>query len=131
MTIEEAIKALRLMEHVESISVIYEPGEVRNDTTVRELKEACDMATSALRAQTTFNGAYVSIEWLKQVEAERDSLKSKYAEIVHCKECKRYFKNNNGQSYGCFFFNRDQIKLSDEPKPDDFCSYGVRQDAQA
>lgn len=50
MTTEEAIKALRLMEHVESISTIYEPGEVRNDTTVRELKEACSIAISALRA---------------------------------------------------------------------------------
>lgn len=51
MTREEAIRALGLMEHVESIVATYEPGERRNDTTVRELKEACCVAVSALRAQ--------------------------------------------------------------------------------
>lgn len=48
---EEAIKALRLMEHVESIGATYDPGEVRSNTTVRELKEACRVAVAALRAQ--------------------------------------------------------------------------------
>lgn len=81
MTTEEAIKALRLMEHVESISTIYEPGEVRNDTTVRELKGACSMAIKALSAQTDFNGTYVNIAWLKQVEAERDALKAAQAPV--------------------------------------------------
>jgi len=131
MTIEKAIKALRFMEHVEGISVIYEPGKVGNDTTLHELKEACTMAITVLRAQVDFNGTYINIAWLKQVEAERDALKAKYAEIIHCKECKWYSENNNGQSYGCFFFNRDYKKLSGEPKPDDFCSYGERQDAQS
>ena len=51
MTREETIKALGLMEHVESIVVTYEPGEIRDDTTVRELKEACRSAIAALRAQ--------------------------------------------------------------------------------
>ncbi|MDE6261579.1 MAG: hypothetical protein K2M42_12135 [Oscillospiraceae bacterium] len=51
MTREEAVKALSLMEHVESIVAAYEPGEIRNDTTVRELKEACRAAAAALRAQ--------------------------------------------------------------------------------
>ena len=51
MTIEEAIKALSLMEHVESIAAAYDPGERRQDTTVRELKEACRMASEAFRAQ--------------------------------------------------------------------------------
>lgn len=51
MTNEEAIKALSLMEHVESIVATYEPGEIRNDTTVRELKEACRVAITVLRAQ--------------------------------------------------------------------------------
>lgn len=50
MTREEAIDALKLMEHVESIVATYEPGEARNDTTVHELKEACRMAVAALRA---------------------------------------------------------------------------------
>ena len=51
MTTEEVIKALRLMEHVESIVATYEPGEVRSNTTVRELKEACRVAAGALNAQ--------------------------------------------------------------------------------
>lgn len=51
MTREEAIEALGLAEHVESIVATYEPGETGNNTTVRELKEACRMGASALRAQ--------------------------------------------------------------------------------
>lgn len=51
MTREEAIKALGLVEHVESIVLTYDPGERRKDTTVRELKEGCRMAIAALRAQ--------------------------------------------------------------------------------
>ena len=51
MTIGEAIKALSLMEHVESIAAVYEPGERREDITVRKLKEACRMASEALRTQ--------------------------------------------------------------------------------
>lgn len=51
MTREEAIKALNLMEHVESIASVYEPGERREDITVRKLKKACRMASEALRTQ--------------------------------------------------------------------------------
>ncbi len=51
MTREEAIKAIGLMEHVESIVLTYDPGERREDTTVRELKEACRVTAAALRAQ--------------------------------------------------------------------------------
>ena len=51
MTREEAIKALSLMEHVESIAAAYGPGECRQGTTVRELKEACRMASEALCTQ--------------------------------------------------------------------------------
>lgn len=94
MTAEEVIKALRLMEHVESISTVYEPGEVRNDTTVRELKDACRMAITALRAQTDFNGTYVNASRLKQVEAERDAA-MKY--IPHtCETCKWWHKVSDG-----------------------------------
>lgn len=50
---EEAIEALGLMEHIESIVATYEPGEAKSDTTVCELKAACRMAISALRAQQT------------------------------------------------------------------------------
>lgn len=51
MTREKAIKALGLMEHVESIVVTYVPGEQMEDTSVHEMKEACHMAVAALRAQ--------------------------------------------------------------------------------
>ena len=51
MTREEAVKALSLMEHVESIVATYEPGEIGSDATVHELKEACRLAVAALCAQ--------------------------------------------------------------------------------
>lgn len=51
MTREEAINALDIVEHMESFSVSYGPGEPMNQTTVGELKEACRMAISTLRTQ--------------------------------------------------------------------------------
>ena len=51
MTRREAINALDIVEHMESFSILYEPGEPMNQTTVGKLKEACRMAISALRAQ--------------------------------------------------------------------------------
>lgn len=41
-----------IVKHMESLSVFYEPVEPMNQTTVAELKEACKMAISILRAQT-------------------------------------------------------------------------------
>ena len=52
MTIEETISALDIVEHMESFSVLYEPGEPMNRATVGKLKEACRMAISILRART-------------------------------------------------------------------------------
>lgn len=52
MTIEETIYALDIVEHMESFSVLYEPGEPMNRATVGKLKEACRMAISILRART-------------------------------------------------------------------------------
>ncbi len=52
MTIEETISALDIVEHMESFSVLYEPGGPMNQTTVGKLKEACRMAISILRART-------------------------------------------------------------------------------
>ena len=45
--------------------------------------------------------------------------------VVRCKDCKWYAPNNNGLWYGCAFDTRNK---DDEPKPDDFCSYGERKD---
>lgn len=69
MTGEEAIKALRLMEHVESIVSTYEPGEIRLDTTVRELKEACRMGAAALRAEQQTN-APLTLDELREMDGE-------------------------------------------------------------
>ncbi len=52
MTIEETIYALDIVEHMESFSVLYEPGGPMNQATVGKLKEACRMAISILRART-------------------------------------------------------------------------------
>ena len=69
MTREETIKALGLMEHVESIVATYEPGEIRDDTTVRELKEACRSAIAALRAQQEPN-LPLTLEELREMDGE-------------------------------------------------------------
>lgn len=63
MTTEEAINYLRA---VFMVLPYYSSHE----------EEALNMAITALRTQTDFNGTYVNIEWLKQVEAERDALKA-------------------------------------------------------
>lgn len=53
MTREEAIQALEIVKHMESFSMLYEPGEPINQTTVSKLKDACRMVISALCAQQT------------------------------------------------------------------------------
>lgn len=78
MTIDEAIK--RIENHMEAHKI----GEYPHI----QLKEALDMAITALRAQTDFNGTYVNIEWLKQVEAERDALKNAKLDRSLWKGCK-------------------------------------------
>lgn len=46
------------------------------------------------------------------------------AEVVRCKDCKRFADNNGGEWYGCKMFHVVRITPEDAPKPDDFCSYG-------
>ena len=71
MTTEEAIKALGLMKNVESIVATYEPGEIRNDTTVHELREACRIAADALRAQQqTEKNDPLTLEELRGMDGE-------------------------------------------------------------
>lgn len=71
MTIEEAIYALDIVEHMESFSVLYEPGEPMNQTTVGKLKEACRMAVSILRAWTDAPpNAPLTLEELREMDGE-------------------------------------------------------------
>ena len=44
-------------------------------------------------------------------------------EVVRCKDCKWYAPNNDGFWYGCTFDTRNK---DDEPKSNDFCSYGEK-----
>lgn len=46
------------------------------------------------------------------------------APVVRCKDCKWFADNNGGDWFGCWLFQTIQIIPEDEPKPDDFCSYG-------
>ena len=50
------------------------------------------------------------------------------APVVRCKDCKWFADNNDGDWFGCWFFQTIQIIPEDTPKPDDFCSYGERRD---
>lgn len=71
MTREEAINALGIVKHMESLSVFYEAGEPMNQTTVGELKEACRMAISILRAQTdTAPNDPLTLEQLREMDGE-------------------------------------------------------------
>ena len=45
--------------------------------------------------------------------------------VVRCKDCKWYAPNNDGLWFGCAFDTRNK---DDEPKADDFCSYGERKE---
>ena len=44
-------------------------------------------------------------------------------EVVRCKDCKWYAPNNDHSWLGCTFDTRCP---EDEPRADDFCSYGER-----
>ena len=71
MTIEETIYALDIVEHMESFSVLYEPGEPMNQTTVGKLKEACRMAVSILRVRTdTPPNDPLTLEELREMDGE-------------------------------------------------------------
>ena len=45
--------------------------------------------------------------------------------VVRCKDCKWYAPNNDDSWIGCALDTRHP---EDEPKADDFCSYGERKD---
>lgn len=95
MTIEEAIKALILMEHVESIAVAYEPGERREDTTVRELKDACRMGSEAIRTQQAHTkmdrSRWEGCELCKGVTGWTQDLDDEHHEVefLFCPKCGR------------------------------------------
>lgn len=71
MTMEETICALDIVEHMESFSVLYEPGETMNQTTVGKLKEACRLAVSILRARAgTPPNDPLTLEELREMDGE-------------------------------------------------------------
>ena len=50
-----------------------------------------------------------------------------YVLVVRCKDCKWYAPNNDGRWYGCAI---DTSHPDNEPKPDDFCSFGERREGE-
>lgn len=50
------------------------------------------------------------------------------AQVVRCKDCKWFIKNNNDEWWGCWLYHTIKVIPEDAPKPDDFCSYGERKD---
>lgn len=92
MTREEAIKAIGLMEHVESIVLTYDPGERREDTTVRELKEACRVTAAALRAQQSVKldrSRWEGCDYCTAGDSEFRYLLDKWGEDYYCPRCGR------------------------------------------
>ena len=72
MTIAEAVNALDIVAHMESFSIFYEPEEPMNPTTVGELKGACRIAISALRAQMdTAPNATLTLEELREMDGDK------------------------------------------------------------
>ena len=62
--------------------------------------------------------AYAAMDVIKRLPA------ADVAEVVHCKDCKWFADNNDGEWYGCKMFQVVRITPEDAPKPYDFCSYG-------
>ena len=108
MTREEAINALDIVEHMESFSILYEPGEPMNPTTVGELKEACRIAISALRAQSdTPPNDPLTPEELREMDGEPvwvvelNGYPPHWGLVYWCRKNKRnivYVTINNGAS---------------------------------
>lgn len=53
------------------------------------------------------------------------------APVVHCKDCKWFADNNDGEWFGCWLFNAIRAVSEDAPTPDDFCSCGEKMDRGA
>lgn len=51
--------------------------------------------------------------------------------VVHCKDCKWFANNNDGEWFGCWLFNAIRVVSEDAPTPDDFCSCGEKMDGGA
>lgn len=120
MTTEEAIKILeesrrqnRIM--LESPTTFFRVAEVEAASKNAEHRiAALDMAINALRAQTDFNGTYVNIEWLKQVEAERDALKNAKLDRSlwkGCSKCTVSYNREDWKSGAAHEFRIDEDSL--------------------
>ena len=62
--------------------------------------------------------------WVDDMQCELDGIPTVDAvEVIRCRDCQWYAPNHDGSWIGCAFDTRNP---DDEPKPDDFCSYGER-----
>lgn len=121
MTIEETISALDIVEHMESFSVLYEPGEPMNQTTVGKLKEACRMAISILRARTDPPpNDPLTLEELREMDGEPvwvveiNGYPPRWGLVYWCRKNKRdivYVTINNGAGIRAETFMADGGKI--------------------
>lgn len=124
MSDKDLIKALRSMT-VETGSLVclgcgneHSCG-VRGCAIINEAAARLETLTdlAVLCDQTDFNGTYVSIGWLRQVEKQRNELRAKLAGIVHCRDCMyRYHKDMSAYCK----------HIVGPCKPDGFCDRGER-----
>lgn len=97
MTTEEAIKILD--PATSHAALMAKMGGIWNQPFALALIErAQTMGLEALRAQTDFNGTYVNVAWLKQVEAERDVLKNAKLDRSLWKGCQYCEADSEGYS---------------------------------
>ena len=53
--------------------------------------------------------------------------RTKYAEVVRCKDCKNFERKFPGYGY-CYHWDYEEGMSPNEVEGDDFCSYGERKD---
>ena len=96
-----------------------------------ELIDKWDVVNKLIQLENNYN--FYKDVWEAQTlyrricELEIGIGKTPGLEVVRCKDCKWYAPNNDGLWFGCAFDTRNK---DDEPKADDFCSYGERREGE-
>ena len=84
-------------------------------------------ANVPIRDLTAMKSMYDAIALDGIIKALKEAPTVDAVEVVRCKDCQWYAPNHDGSWIGCAFDTRNP---DDEPKPDDFCSYGERREGE-